>query len=68
MKNTNSLSYKTVATDVENKENDNNDCDNSKETNKDEDKTKLLNIILLGIVFMTAGSRYHKYLVFRGYF
>lgn len=60
MKNTNSLSYKTVATDVENKENDNNDCDNSKETNKDEDKTKLLNIILLGIVFMTAGSRYHN--------
>ena len=60
MKNTNSLSYKTVATDVENKENDNNDCDNSTETNKDEDKTKLLNIILLGIVFMTAGSRYHN--------
>ena len=60
MKNTNSLSYKTVATDVENKENDNNDWDNSKETNKDEDKTKLLNIILLGIVFMTAGSRYHN--------
>ena len=60
MKNTNSLSYKTVATDVENKENDNNDCDNSKETNKDEDKTKLLNIVLLGIVFMTAGSRYHN--------
>ena len=60
MKNTNSLSYKTVATDVENKENDNNDCDNSKETNKDEDKTKLLNIILLGIVFMTAGSRYYN--------
>ena len=60
MKNTNSLSYKTVATDVENKENDNNDCDNSTETNKDEDKTKLLNIVLLGIVFMTAGSRYHN--------
>ena len=60
MKNTNSLSYKTVATDVENKENDNNDCDNFQEANKDEDKTKLLNIVLLGIVFMTAGSRYYN--------
>ena len=59
MINTNSLNYKTVAIAVD-KENDNNDCNNFQEANKDEDKTKLFNIVLLGIVFMTAGSRYYN--------